>query len=56
MDTAVMNQRVEPDIDDAHQTLQNTKAKMRQVLAEIAAIPAIQEEYGQPQDAKVSIA
>ena len=56
IDTAVMNQRVEPDIDDAHQTLHKTKAKMREVLAEIAAIPAIQEEHGQPQDARVSIA
>ena len=47
-----MNQRVESDIDDAHQTLKNTKAKMREVLAEVTAN---QEEYGQPQDAKVSI-
>ena len=48
-----MNQRVEPDIDDAHRVLKDTKAKMREVLAEIAAI---QKEHGQPLDAKVSIA
>ena len=53
MNTAAMNQRVEPDIDDAHQVLKDTKAKMREVLAEIAAI---QKEPGQPLDAKVSIA
>ena len=53
MNTAAMNQRVEPDIDDAHQVLKDTKAKMREVLAEIAAI---QKEHGQPLDAKVSIA
>ena len=47
-----MNQRVESDIDDAHQILKNTKAKMRTVLAQIAAV---QEEHGQPLDARVSI-
>ena len=47
-----MNQGVESNTGDAHQTLQNTKAKMREVLAEIAAI---QEEHGHPPDAKVSI-
>ena len=46
-----MNQRVESDNDDAHQALRNTKAKMREVLAEIAAI---QEEHGQPLDGEVS--
>ena len=47
-----MNQRVESDIDNAHQTLKNTKAKMREVLAQIAAI---QVEHGEPLDSKVSI-
>ena len=47
-----MNQGLESDIDDAHQALKNTKAKMREVLAEIAAI---QEEHGQPLDTNVSI-
>ena len=44
-----MNQGLESDIDDAHQTLKYTKAKMREVLAEI------EEEYGQPLDTNVSI-
>ena len=52
INTAAMNQGVESNTGDAHQTLQNTKAKMREVLAEIAAI---QEEHGHPPDAKVSI-
>ena len=47
-----MNQRTESDIDDAHQALKDMKAKMREVLTKFAAI---QEEHGQPQDAKVSI-
>ena len=47
-----MNQRVESDIDDAHQTLKYTKAKMREILAQIAAN---QNNHGQPLDAKVSI-
>ena len=46
-----MNQELESDINNARQALKNTKAKMREVLAEIAAN---QEEHGQPQDAKVS--
>ena len=46
-----MNQGLESDVDDAHQALKITKAKMHKILAEIAAI---QEEHGQPQDAKVS--
>ena len=47
-----MSQGVKYDIDDAHQTLKNTKAMMREVLAEIAAI---QEKYEQSSDSKVSI-
>ena len=52
INTATMNQRVESDIDDAHQKSQSTKAKMRGVLAEIATN---QEEREQPLDTKVSI-
>ena len=47
-----MNQELEPDIDDAHQVLKYTKAKMREVLAEIATN---QSSHGQPLDGKVSI-
>ena len=46
-----MNQGLEPDIDDAHHALKYTKAKMGEVLAEIAAN---QNSHGQPLDAKVS--
>ena len=52
INTAAMNQRVESDIDDAHQTLKYTKAKMCEILAEITAN---QNNHGQPVDAKVSI-
>ena len=51
INTAAMNQRLQSDNDGAHQTLKNTKAKMREVLAKIAAIL---KEHGQPQDGKVS--
>ena len=47
-----MNQGLAPDIDDAHQTLKYTKAKMREVLAQISAD---QQDHGQHWDAKVGI-
>ena len=52
INTAAMNQGSESDIDDAHQTLKYTKAKMRKVLAEIATN---QGSHGQPLGDKVSI-
>jgi hypothetical protein len=47
-----MNQGLAFNIDDAHQMLKYTKAKMREILAQIAAN---QEDNGQPQDIQVSI-
>jgi len=47
-----MNQGLESDIDDTHQILKYTKAKMCEILAQIAAN---QEDHNQPQDVKVSI-
>ena len=47
-----MNQGLEPDIDDAHQTLKSTKARMREILAQIEAN---HEDHGQPLDDWVSI-
>jgi len=52
INATVMNQGLGSDINDAHQTLKYTKAKMREVLAQIAAN---QKDHGQPLDAKVSI-
>ena len=46
-----MNQGLGSHIDGAHQMLKSTKAKMREVLAEIAAN---QEEHREPQDTNVS--
>ena len=39
-----MNQRLESEIDVAQHALKNTKAKMREVLEEIAAKPVEHEE------------
>jgi len=47
-----MNQGVEPDIGGAHQTLKYTKAKMREIIAQIEAN---QKGHGQPLDPQVSI-
>ena len=47
-----MNEESKSDTNDAHQTLKYTKAKMREVLAQIAAN---QEEHRLPPDTKVSI-
>ena len=47
-----MNQGSQLDIDDAYQTLKYTKAKMCDILAQIAAD---QEDYGQPLDSQVRI-
>jgi len=47
-----MNQGVEPDIGDAHQTLKYMKAKMREIIAQIEAN---QKGHGQPLDTQVSI-
>ncbi len=47
-----MNKGLESDTNDAHQTLKYTKAKMREVLTQIAAN---QEEHRNPPDTKVSI-
>jgi len=44
-----MNQGLEFDIDDVHQALKDTKAKMNEIIA------ANQEGHRQPPDAKVSI-
>ena len=52
INTAAMNQGLESDCDDAHQTLKYTKAKMRKILARIEAS---QEDHGQPLDTRVSI-
>ena len=46
-----MNQGLQIDIDDAHQTLKYTKAKMCEILTQIAAD---QEDHGQPLDSQVS--
>ena len=48
---AAMNRGLEFDIDDAHQMLKDTKAKMCETLAQFAAN---QEDHRQPLDAKVS--
>ena len=47
-----MSQGLQLDIDDAHQTLKNTKARMREILTQIAAD---QENHGQPLDSQVRI-
>ena len=47
-----MNQGLDSDIDDAHQTLKSTKAKMREILAQIEAS---QEDQGQLLSTWVSI-
>jgi len=47
-----MDQGLEFDIDDAHQSLKDTKAKMLEILPQIAAI---QEDHGQPLASQVSI-
>ena len=52
INTAAMNQGSQLDIDDAHQTLKYTKAKMCDILTQIAAD---QEDYGQPLDSQVRI-
>ncbi len=46
-----MNQGSELNIDDAHQTLKYTKAKMREILAQIEAN---QKDHEQPLDTRVS--
>ena len=46
-----MNQGLASDIDDAHQTLEYTKAKMREILAQIEAN---QKDHEQPPDTRVS--
>ena len=50
--TAAMNQGSGFDIDDIHQALKYTKAKMCEILVQIAPN---QEDHRQPSDAKVSI-
>ena len=52
INTTAMNQGLKSAIDDAHQTLKSTKAKMRGILAQIEAN---QEDHGQPLDDRVSI-
>jgi len=47
-----MSQGAEPDIGDAHQTLKYTKAKMREIIAQIEAN---QRGHGQPPETQVSI-
>ena len=47
-----MNQGLKSDIDDTHQTLKSTKAKMREILAQVEAN---QDNHGQPLDDRVSI-
>ena len=47
-----MNQGVEPNAGGAHQTLKYTKAKMREIIAQIEAN---QKGHGQPLDTQVSI-
>ena len=47
-----MNQALESSIDDAHQTLKYTKAKMREILAQIEAN---QKDHEQPPVTRVSI-
>ena len=44
-----MNQGLESNVNDAHQTLKYTKAKMREILAQIEA------NHEQPLDTRVSI-
>ena len=46
-----MNQGLQLDIDDAHQTLKYTKTKMCEILTQIAAD---QEDHGQPLGSQVS--
>ena len=50
--TTAMNQGLESHIDDAHQMLKSTKAKLREILAQFEAN---QEDHGQPLDDRVSI-
>ena len=50
-----MNQGLQLDIDDARQTLKYTKAKMCEILTQIAQIAADQEDHGQPLDSQVRI-
>ena len=52
INTAAMNRGLQLDIDDAHQTLKYTKAKMCKILTQIAAD---QEDHGQPLDSQVRI-
>jgi hypothetical protein len=47
-----MNQGLAFNIDDAHQMLKYTKAKMCEILTQVAAN---QKVHGQPLDAQVSI-
>jgi hypothetical protein len=47
-----MNQGSETDIVDNRQRLKYTTAKMRKILAQVAAS---QEDHEQPQDVEVSI-
>ena len=47
-----MNQELESDRGNSHQTLKYTKAKMREILPRIEAS---QEDHGQPMDTQVSI-
>ena len=47
-----MNQGFQLNTDDAHQTLKYTKAKMCEILTQIAAD---QEDHGQPLDFQVRI-
>jgi len=50
--TAAMNRGLQFDNDDAHQMLKDTKSKMCEILAQIAAN---QEDHREPLDVKVSI-
>ena len=52
LNTAAMNQGLQLDLDDAHQTLKYTKAKMCEILTQIAADQA---DHGQPLDSQVRI-
>jgi len=47
-----MNQVAEPDVGDAHQTLKYTKAKMREIIAQIEAN---QKGHEEQLDTQVSI-
>ena len=52
INTAMMNQGLQLDTDDAHQTLKYMKAKMCEILTQLAAD---QEDHGQPLDSPVRI-